>query len=134
MVTTPHHTKYNSGTFKVYLYLFGLLVHKRLRSRMPNTSRPSSVPGVLLVCQLVAGQFDVLGINYHNIITTIVVRSKVWLMLSAENVSNLCSQTSHYLSSGINKMPQRLREFHTGHVYTNRKRNGGNFVTCDNII
>src|SRR3546814_14782082 len=65
-------------------------------------------PVVLLVGQLVAGDHDLLGVDYHQVIAGIDVRGEHRLVLATQAVGELGGQAAQGLAGGVDPVPVPL--------------------------
>ena len=60
-----------------------------LRSRETLSTRITGITSVNLICLLLAGEYDLRGIDNDYVVSTIYVRSESWLVLSANELGYL---------------------------------------------
>ena len=78
---------------------------KFLGSSETLTSRIAGVTYIDLICELLPGETDFLGVDYDNIIAAVHVRGVVHLVLAAQHDSHFGSKATHDLVCCINHYP-----------------------------
>ena len=76
---------------------------KKLRTKLVLSFVALSLVPTLLL--FFAAECNFFSIGYHNKITGIDMRCKLWLVLAPEHFCNLRSHTAQYLTFGINNIP-----------------------------
>ena len=71
----------------------------------------TGITGVNLICLLLAGEYDLRGIDNDYVVSTIYVRSESWLVLSAEQFSNLRAEATYNLVGSVDYDPLFLSCF-----------------------
>src|SRR4051812_32497517 len=74
-------------------------------SAIPFATFPAGIAHKKLFSFLLAGQQNLLGIDYDHKITRVEMRGKHWLIFAPEDIGNLDSQTAQNSTFGIDYMP-----------------------------